>query len=118
MSAARMTWRPLRWLFSRRAAKALLWTVLIVADAVAANIAGIYLVGSVAGWERWLAAAGYFFVWRLCLYGATAYGWWWMRRRLLRREPSRETHQRLLRTAIAAVIAVVALEVSQLLRHG
>lgn len=81
MSAARMTWRPLRWLFSRRAAKALLWTVLIVAAAVAANIAGIYLVGSVAGWERWLAAAaGYFFVWRLCLYGATVYGWIWMRR--------------------------------------
>ena len=47
-----------------------------------------------------------------------AYGWWWMRRRLLRREPPRETHQRLLRTEIAAVIAVVALEVSQLLRHG
>jgi hypothetical protein len=41
-----------------------------------------------------------------------------MRRRLLRREPSRETHQRLLRTEIAAVIAVVALEASQLLRHG
>ncbi len=39
-------------------------------------------------------------------------------RRLLRREPSRETHQRLLRTEIAAVIAVVALEASQLLRHG
>ena len=119
MSAERMAWRPLRWLFSRRAAKALLWTVVIVAAAVGANIAGIYLVGSVAGWERWLAAAaGYFFVWRLCLYGATAYGWWWMRRRLLRREPSRETHQRLLRTEIAAVIAVVALEASQLLRHG
>ncbi len=41
-----------------------------------------------------------------------------LRRRLLRREPSRETHQRLLRTEIAAVIAVVALEASQLLRHG
>ena len=40
------------------------------AVAVCANIVGIYLVGSVAGWERWLAAAaGYFLVWRLCLYG-------------------------------------------------
>src|SRR5258707_12462068 len=79
-----MTWRPLRWLFSRRAAKALLWAVVLVAAAVGANIVGIYLVGSVAGWERWLAAAsGYFFVWRLCLYGARAYGWgWWGRRRL------------------------------------
>ena len=31
MSPARMAWRPLRWLFSRRAAKTLLWLVLIVA---------------------------------------------------------------------------------------
>lgn len=76
MSAERMAWRPLRWLISRRAAKALLWAAVIVAAAVGANIAGIYLVGSVAGWERWLAAAsGYFFVWRLFLYGATACGW-------------------------------------------
>ena len=61
MSAARMTWRPLRWLFSQRAAKALLWAVVLVAAAVGANIVGVYLVGSVAGWERWLAAAsGYF----------------------------------------------------------
>ncbi|KDC32518.1 hypothetical protein L504_5288, partial [Bordetella bronchiseptica F2] len=87
MSPARMAWRPLRWLFSRRAAKTLLWLVLIVAAAVGANVAGIYLVGSVAGWERWLAAsAGYFFIWRLCVYAATAYGWFWMRRRVLARE--------------------------------
>ena len=54
---------------------------------VLANVAGINLVGSVAGWERWLAAsAGYFFIWRLCVYAATAYGWFWMRRRVLARE--------------------------------
>ena len=58
MSAARMTWRPLRWLFSRRAAKALLWTVLIVAAAVAANIAGIYLVAIVALEASLLMQAG------------------------------------------------------------
>ena len=109
----------LPWLFNRRVGVALLWTLLVVAAAVAVNIAGIHVVGGVEGWQHWLQAhAGHFFVWRLCLYGATAYGWWWMRRRLLRREPSRETHQRLLRTEIAAVIAVVALEASQLLRHG
>ena len=34
MSEARMTWRPLRWLFSRHAAKTLLWLVLVVAAAV------------------------------------------------------------------------------------
>jgi len=117
MSAARMTWRPLRWLFSWRAVKALLWTVLIVGIAVAANITGIYLVGSVAGWERWLAAAsGYFFVWRLCLYGATAYGWVWMRRRLLARENDAQARRRLVRTEIAGVVAIVALEASLLMQ--
>ncbi len=43
--------------FSRRAAKALLLAVVIIAAAVGANLVGIYLVGSVAGWERWLAAS-------------------------------------------------------------
>jgi hypothetical protein len=98
---------------------ALLCTLLVVAVAAAVNIAGIHVVGGVEDWQHWLQAhAGHFLVWRLCLYGATAYGWWWMLRRLLRREPSRESHQRLLRTEIAAVIAVVALEASQALRHG
>lgn len=116
---SRLAWLRLPWLFNRRVGVALLWTLLVVAAAVAVNIAGIHVVGGVAGWQHWLQAhAGHFFVWRLCLYGATAYGWWWMRRRLLRREPSRETHQRLLRTETAAVIAVVAMEASQLLRHG
>jgi hypothetical protein len=116
---SRLAWLRLPWLFNRRVGVALLWTLLVAAAAVAVNIAGIHVVGGVEGWQHWLQAhAGHFFVWRLCLYGATAYGWWRMRRRLLRREPSRETHQRLLRTEIAAVIAVVALEASQLLRHG
>ena len=98
---------------------ALLCTLLVVAVAAAVNIAGIHVVGGVEDWQHWLQAhAGHFFVWRLCLYGAAAYGWWWMRRRLLRRESSRETHQRLLRTEIAVVIAVVALEAGQALRHG
>ena len=117
MSEARMTWRPLRWLFSRHAAKTLLWLVLVVAAAVGANVAGIYLVGSVAAWERWLAAsAGYFFIWRLCLYGGTAYGWVWMRRRLLTRESDASARRRLLRTEIAGLIAIVALEASLLMQ--
>ncbi|EOX6785678.1 hypothetical protein ACPU7Y_000495 [Pseudomonas aeruginosa] len=111
------TWLRPRWLFSRRAAKALLWTVAIFAAAVGANVAGIYLVGSVAGWERWLsAAAGYFLLWRLCLYGATAYGWLWMRRRLLAREADAQARRRLLRSEIAGVVAIVALEASLLLQ--
>jgi len=117
MSTTRASWPRLRWLFSRRAAKALLWTVVLVAAAVGANLLGIYLVGSVAGWERWLAAAsGYFLVWRLCLYGATVYGWVWMRRRLLAREEDAQARRRLVRSEIAGVVAIVALEASLLMQ--
>ncbi|MCV6101155.1 hypothetical protein [Pseudomonas aeruginosa] len=117
MSLMRAAWLRPRWLFNRRAAKALLWTVVLAAVAVGANIVGIYLVGSVAGWERWLAAAaGYFLVWRLCLYGATAYGWVWMRRRLLAREDDAPARRRLVRSEIAGVVAIVALEASLLMQ--
>jgi len=110
-------WLRPRWLFSRRAAKALLLAVVIIAAAVGANLVGIYLVGSVAGWERWLAAsAGYFPVWRLCLYGATVYGWVWMRRRLLAREEDAQARRRLVRSEIAGVVAIVALEASLLMQ--
>ncbi|MEZ1567627.1 hypothetical protein [Pseudomonas aeruginosa] len=117
MSLMRAAWLRPRWLFNRRAAKALLWTMVLAAVAVGANIVGIYLVGSVAGWERWLAAAaGYFLVWRLCLYGATAYGWVWMRRRLLAREDDAQARRRLVRSKIAGVVAIVALEASLLMQ--
>ena len=116
---SRLVWLRLPWLFNRRVGVALLWTLLVVAAAVAVNIAGIQLGGGVEGWQHWLQAhAGHFFVWRLCLYGATAYGWWWMRRRLREREPLAETHQRRLRAGIAAVATLVLLEGSQLLRNG
>ena len=121
MNPSRASWLRPRWLFNRRAMKALLWTVLLVAAAVGANIVGIYLVGSVANWERWLAApAGSFLLWRMCLYGATAYGWVWMRRRLLAREAQRgadrQARRRLLRSEIAGVAAIVALEASLLMQ--
>ncbi|MEN1381765.1 hypothetical protein AAIG84_34445, partial [Pseudomonas aeruginosa] len=94
-----------------------MWTMVLAAVAVGANIVGIYLVGSVAGWERWLAAAaGYFLVWRLCLYGATAYDWVWMRRRLLAREDDAQARRRLVRSEIAGVVAIVALEASLLMQ--
>src|SRR3546814_7407582 len=66
-------WFKARWLLNRRTARTLLWTVLLLAMAVAANVAGIYVIGSIAGWEQWLAeASAFFLLWRLCLYGATA----------------------------------------------
>jgi len=121
MNPTRAGWLRPRWLFSRRAAKVLLWTVALVVAAVGANILGIYLVGSVSGWERWLAAAsGYFLVWRLCVYAATAYGWLWMRRRLLAREDQSGTdgqaRRRLIRAEVAGIVAIVALEASLLMR--
>jgi len=109
--------RP-RWLFHRNVGKALLWTVLILALAVAANILGIYLLSSIDDWQHWLsAAAGYFLVWRLCLYAATIYGWRWMRRRLLAREAGDDARKRLIRAEVAAVIAVAALEISLLVQE-
>ena len=85
--------------------------------AVAVNIVGIHYLGSVVGWERWLAeTSGYFLLWRLCLYGATGYGWVWMRRRLLSREPGREGRRRLLRAEVAGVAGIAVLEASLLMQ--
>ena len=107
----------LRWLFNRRTRRALLWTLILLTLAVAANVAGIFLMGSVAGWERWMAqSSGYFLLWRLCLYGATAYGWLWMRRRLLAREPGAEARRRLIRAEVAGAVVMVALEASLFLQ--
>ena len=90
---------------------------LVAGVAIGVNAAGIHVVGSIDGWQRWLAAnRGYFFAWRLLLYAATACGWWWMRRRLRDREPSAEAQQRLRRVEVAAVLTLVLLEGSQLLR--
>jgi len=58
----------------------------------------------------------YFFLWRLCLYGATGYGWIWMRRRLLARESGTEARRRLLRAEVAGVAGIVALEASLLMQ--
>ncbi len=110
-------WLRLRWLLNRRNARALAWAMALLGLAVTANVAGIYLVGTVAGWERWMSAsAGYFLAWRICLYGATVYGWMWMRRRLLARESAPDARRRLVRAEIAGAIAIVALEASLLLQ--
>jgi hypothetical protein len=108
-------WWRLGWLFNRRTVRALLWSLLLLALAVAANVAGIALIGSVDGWRQWMVqASGYFLIWRLCLYGVTIYGWLWMRRRLLAREPDAQTQRRLLRTEMAGGMAIAALEISLL----
>lgn len=109
-------WLRMGWLFNRRSARALACTIGLVCLAIGANVAGIFLIGSVSGWQRWMtAAAGYFLVWRICLYAATVYGWLWMRRRLLARESAPEARRRLVRAEVAGAIAIVALEASLLL---
>ncbi|WP_246288290.1 hypothetical protein [Achromobacter pestifer] len=108
-----------RWRFTRRVASALLWTLLLLAVAVAVNVLGIRLAGSVGGWQRWMEAhASHFLAWRLLLYASTAWGWIWMRRRLREREPERSARQRMLRAEIAAVLAIMALEISQVVQVG
>ncbi|RCH32045.1 hypothetical protein CSC43_6910, partial [Pseudomonas aeruginosa] len=49
---------------------------------------------------------------------ATAYGWVWMRRRLLVREDDAQARRRLVRTEVAGVVAIVALEASLLMQAG
>ncbi|MGE6688933.1 hypothetical protein ACQKFE_13205 [Stutzerimonas stutzeri] len=97
----------------RRLGLALLWAILLLIAAAAVNVIGIHLAGGIKGWQQWLTAhAGHFLAWRLLLYAGTTWGWLWMRRRVLAREPG--TRQRLLRAEIAAVVAVSALEISQI----
>jgi hypothetical protein len=50
-------------MFKHRVGFALLWGLLVAGIAVAVNVAGVHVVGSIDGWERWLHAhAAHFFV--------------------------------------------------------
>lgn len=103
--------RTFRLIFNRRVGWALLCVLLLVAIAVAINLIGIRVVGGVNGWTQWLKDhSGHFFVWRLCIYGLTAYGWWRMRKRILARESGTEPVARLSRAELSAVLTIVALE--------
>lgn len=109
-------WMRLRWLFNRRTARTLVWTAALLAAALAANLMGIHMLGSLAGWQRWLDESSvYFLVWRLLVYGVTASLWLRMRSKLLAREAEPLSRNRLLRAEIAGVLAVVALEASVLI---
>ena len=101
--------RALGWLPLRGFLWALFWSLTVILVTVAVNVIGIRVVGDVNGWTHWLRAhRGGFLAWRLCLYGATAWGWWRMRERVRAREPG--AHVRLLRIEITAVLVILALE--------
>lgn len=110
-------WLRMRWLFNRRVAYALFWTVLLLAVATAINLIGIRALGGIEGWERWMNEhAGYFLAWRLLLYAGIGSGWRWMRKRVLARESDAQSRARLIRVEIAGVAALVVLEGSLLLQ--
>ncbi|MCP1107756.1 hypothetical protein M6G53_20510 [Serratia nevei] len=89
-----------------------LWTALLLLLAFTANIVGIYLIGDVISWRRWLVDhQGHLFIWRLCVYAATAAGWHWARPRLLRRDPESRLRVRFLERVALPLAAL--LELSQ-----
>ena len=96
---------------------ALLWSAALLAVAVAANGLGIAMLGSIEGWQRWLdRTAGFFLLWRLCLYAFTAFSWRWMRRRVLACDDSEHARRRLVRTEVASAVAIIVLEAGLLLQ--
>ncbi|QRI92994.1 hypothetical protein JQN63_14410 [Delftia lacustris] len=96
-----------------RLAKALLWSLAAIAAAVAANVVGIALIGSIDGWQRWLHhTAPYFLVWRLGLYGALIYAWLRVRRTQLAWRQRGPARQQLRRAEIAALLALAVQEIS------
>lgn len=116
-----MKFLKMRWLFNKRTAQALGWSALLLLVAVAVNVAGIGIVGDIQGWSQWLNAhARIFLIWRIVLYLALGYGWWRIRRRIgghiggriAGAEGSARTRARLIRVEVAAVVALLMLEIS------
>lgn len=121
-----MSFLKMRWLFNKRTAWTLLWVVLLVLVAGLVNLAGVRIAGDIEGWTAWLKDhAAIFMVWRIALYAGVVCGWVWMRRRVLSREEAQEKAQekkqeggskqsamRLIRIEVAAVAALLVLELS------
>lgn len=103
-------------LASRKVVVTLLWTCVLLAAAIAANVIGIRALGSTLAWEQWLTDhRWHLLAWRVALYLTTAYGWRWMRRRVLREDATPAALARLRRAEVAAVAAVVSVEIITLM---
>lgn len=106
----------LPWLFNRRVGWALFWASVLIGLCVVINLVGIHLLGGIGQWERWMAAhAGHFLAWRAGLYAALGLGWFRVRRKVVAEDAPIHAQVRLLRTEIAAVTAIVVLEITVLL---
>lgn len=115
-----MKFLKMRWLFNKRTAQALAWSALLLLVAVVVNVAGIGIVGDIQGWSQWLNAhARIFFIWRIVLYLALGYGWWRIRGRIGGRIAGADGRARdrirLIRVEVAAVVALLMLEISHAL---
>lgn len=108
-----MKFFKMRWLFNKRTTQALAWSVLLLLVAVVVNVAGISLVGDIQGWSQWLNAhARIFLIWRMVLYLALGLGWWRMRGRIIGADGCTRGRARLIRVEVAAVVALLMLEIS------
>lgn len=105
--------------FGRWVGMALCWVLAILVAVATLNIVGVRTLGGVHAWAQWLEQhRAVLLVWRLSVYTLTIVGWCWMRRRILHREPIVATRRRLFRAELAAVVSVLALELSTFLRSS
>lgn len=105
--------------FGRWVGLALCWILVTLVAVAALNIVGVRMLGDVHAWAQWLEQhRAVLLVWRLSLYTLTIIGWCWMRKRILHREPVVATRRQLFRAELAAVVSVVALELSTFLRSS
>ncbi|WP_051414906.1 hypothetical protein [Pseudomonas sp. QTF5] len=89
----------------------ILWALLITLAIVVIGLLGLEAAHDINSWSHWVKSqATALLIWRLALYGATAYGWCRMRQRLTAEGISTQQHDRLLYAEIAAVVAIALLE--------
>ncbi|WP_372156741.1 hypothetical protein ACCP96_13270 [Xanthomonas campestris pv. fici] len=99
----------------RSLGRAAIWVGLLIGVAVTVNVLGIRAVGGAEAWAQWLKAhAGYFMAWRIVLYAVAIVLWRRLRVRLQQAGTGIEELARIRRVEIAAMLAVLVLEASNL----
>ena len=99
--------------------RTVLWVLGLGAFAFCVNAAGAALLGSTEQWTQWIRHHWlYLLLWRLGLYSLTVWGWLRMRRRIREAQTHLHVGKRLLRAEVAAVTAVVMVEVIGFLQRS